>query len=513
MSRVILPLLLLLAACGQSSPTPPPVAKTPTNQPRTEADTSPDPAVADRKEQWAAQAALEQAKSEKEARAARSLYTGSTHAELLDHALNKKLSQLDFDAYSAAVNAIKATTTPAEAEQAAKAYAGERHIEDLKRELDLHIQALIEKTPSLGRVRKPSTGTLDDLFNDCLTESDAAAARAAYKGPATEQEIEAALEVWRWREPVVVDQASLTSRKRLDGRFHRFSDGNMLIPMDDGHIELLTPEGEVMRTFAGKPGVTLHLVGLSDDSEFLFTAGGTNPVVQKWSMRSGQLMGSFGSVNSALVVTQLSRLVPGRPEFVTCSNRGHLTLWNTDTGAFIRHLVSVPSVKSVEFSPDGSVVYVCSPDRVGAYDMATGRSIKRYPFNNGSASMLKLSRDGTRMGIYFRTKPAENTDGKWQDFFLVLDTSTGEELARLSMESMIHGIHWLASGKHILVETHSKLLLIDADTFEVIHQHAIEEHQYSAFMSPDGRTLTVNRNTFGRAGQAVPNSFTYGRMP
>ncbi|MCB9894810.1 MAG: hypothetical protein H6839_10190 [Planctomycetes bacterium] len=518
---VFVSLLLLFVACGQSAPpSPPKQAKAPPKEQQRE-DTS--AADAERQSRFEAQNAIDRAKTEEEAIEGRGLYTGTQSSGLLDETLQRKLTQLDHLAYLKVVDAIQQTKTPPEARTQAKGYTGEPHKDDLAAELKAHIARLLKNDPSLkdtaGGSSAPSgpSNNLAQLFDGCETESDADARVKAYKGDASQDQLLAAMEVWRWRSPNVVDQASINLRFQFGSKYLRFSDGRIALQMDQTTFSTFLPDGTKQITATSAKNFFNFPIGISPDEKYLYTAGGDSGMIQKWDAQTGELVLAFGSVKTPYYVGPNSAILPDGSRVVSCSNKGHITLWDAENGAFIRHIATIPRLEAVRFSADSKLLIAASQDAIRTYEVDTAKKLHEFTIDHATFRQFDVSPDGKKMA--FRgVLPGEPTPagppGPPQESVVIADAETGNELGRVPVDSSVVSVHWLESERNVLVSLYQHLVLIDAESMGIVHSHDITTQPEGSFMSRDRKTLTQFIGQVTKDGKLVlPNFLTYGRNP
>ncbi|MCA8946388.1 MAG: hypothetical protein KDB29_09190 [Planctomycetes bacterium] len=511
-------LLFLMSACGQSAPSPNHTAKK--SAPRT-AEQPEEPGEAN-SAHWPAMDAIKAAKTEEEARAGRALYKGTRQQEMLDNVLEHKLGEFDFAQFNKVAAVVKETETPTDAEEAAKAYKGTRHTGELDRVLKAHIKALIDATPSLGLPTRSAgknaePSELVELFTDCETESDAESVMQNYTGNATESDLLAAIEVWRWRTPVVVDEVSVSFRFGFSDAFLRFSDGRIAVQQYRGVVNVVSPEGEVQYALDPANIDEVFLIGKSPDEAFVYTGGGSSGMIQKWNANTGELVLAFGSVKVPNIIGRLSVLTPDGSKLLSCSRRGHMSLWDTETGKFIRHIATIPQLEAVRFTGDSGLVFATSREAIRVYETGTANKVHEFPVSGAILRQFGVSRDGKKMAFRRNEPGRTSTDGPpgpGQESLVIADGETGAELGRIPLESAVVSMHWLASGKHVLVSLYPSLLLIDAESMGIVHSHSIKAQPVGSIMSADCMTMTQHIGLMTKDRKVVvPNFFTYGREP
>lgn len=523
MKKTSLLLLLLVAVgCGSSEPPPAtPVAVKP--KPAERRDTGLDVQDADAAQQ--ALSRIENATSEDEANQGRALYDGKAEAAMLDRVLSRKLIEIDFAQLTGVINAVKKTETPDAADEAAKAYTGTRYSPDLNGAVEEHIAALVKKNPTLrrtgtGSTKPPTPGTdLKGLFKGCQTESDADAARAAYKGPGTEAEIEAARELWRWNAPELIGEATVSFSTPTFGRFHLLRDGRVLASPVQSTVSLVNVGGTVERTFAPAGARESFFVGTSPDEAFVYTRTTSGKCIQKWDLPEGKLALEFADVTGTMrAFVEDAVLAPDGGLMLTRASDGTLALWNAETGELARTLERVSQVKAMRFTADGAFVFIFGNEAVRSNEVSTGNQATRYNVTKADFYTMDLSADGATVAV--RTIVVEESTGDGPprsagDAVLFLDGQTGKSLGQVRVEAGVFSIHWLRSGRHVLVRSLNEWLLIDAVSLTVVSRHSTPESVSGSFLNADRVALTHHcwgvRDQAGRVTK--PNVLTYGRRP
>lgn len=508
MRRMLVAMLLVAAACGNSEPpAPKPVSKT-----RTEAPPPPAPVDRDLEQSELAIAALEAAKTPQEAHDARALYTGTERAGTVDRIFKKRLSDLDFAEMSAAIAAIRACETPEDAVKAAELYTGEVHKAAVERTMNEHIDNLIKEDPTL---RRPNTGrpnqldALKSLLKECSTESEAAAVIAKYKGSANESEIDVALELWRWEKPVLIDWASVPFEFNSSAPFRRLSDGRIVVTHRNGAVVSVQRDGEILQEFKATTRGPNLIVGISPDEQYLFTTNlGSQDAIQKWNLASGELLLQFASAQKPRGFKhQLTRILPDASGVITWDTFDYLDLWDTTTGTHVRQLGRLGSLTEAWFNGDGSTGYFAGGRLTTAIDISTGTEITKYKdLIAGDKRQADISADGKTWASM------KGEDGV--TFVVVYDAESGSQRGKIKVPSFVYSMFWLKSGRHLLVFTSKECYLVDAEEMVICSSHSIPTHGFGSIMDPQRITLTRTTGTsYTSENPNPPTFFTYGREP
>lgn len=521
MRRMLVAMLLVAAACGNSEPpAPKPVSKT-----RTEAPPPPAPVDRDLEQSELAIAALEAAKTPQEAHDARGLYTGTERAGTVDRIFKKRLSDLDFAEMSAAIAAIRACETPEDAVKAAELYTGEVHNAAVERTMNEHIDNLIKEDPTLrrpntGRPKEPTATSsknneLDKLFERCRNESDAAEVIDTYKGDASEKEMLAALERWRWRSPVVLQSYSGEFGYVWNLPTVLLNDGRLFVQESNGRrIFCFDAQGSLVREIRHERAGGL-LGGVSPDGRYVFTVSRAEKPYMKWDTETGELLLEFGiPQGSDFGGNPRGWLSPDGSVFVSMMVTAETHAWDAESGEMLQDLGKIGMVHEARFSADGKEFWVCSQQRVQGHSLETGallNSIRRT-----TDAPARYSPDCTRLAAWtFEVSEEAGQPAQSRYYLLILNPRDGSTLKTIPVPHRPLSIHWLASGRHILATLYSSLILVDIEDGSIVHSHTLPQQLGSSTLSEDGRSILIpeqaRRENDGKL--LLPKLARHGREP
>jgi len=353
-------LCLYAAACGddREPSKPQPIAPKTTETPPPKVSSEDEEAQriqADVEQRRKAEAGIEAAATPEAAQKARDIYNGTKYATALNVALERKVQELDFAQFGAAKAAVLKATTPKAAQEASKLYTGTRYAEDLEKATWAHMEELVKTNPALASELPPKPVKPDqppkspgDLLADiaaCKRESEVRALVAAYTGPLGADEIQLAVQKWRWSGAGAVREME---------------------PFSDLLIEILWPKANEIVLFSRKSVVTLD----ATTGKAIRTATGAN-------------------------YKAISR--NGRWCLVDADGKGKATILDLESGKELCVLdTPLESFGGLDVSPDGTMAAVGgNGTNLMLFELPSGKPIKAFSENMGLPTRVLLSPDAS----------------------------------------------------------------------------------------------------------------------
>lgn len=522
--------VLVLAACGGSAPPPPPAPPKP-KPPVQSADDQAEVAraKADNETFRTAQQGIANAADAEAANAARAGYSGQKHKAALDVALERRLREFEFAQMTAAVEALRATTTPFKAEAAAAEYTGDRYRDDLNRALEAHIKALIEKDPSLagGRTRAPesspappTTGDYERLTAElakCETESSAATVAEKYKGSLTANEVQVAVEAWRWTNPEVIERHELTGTILAD-TYRIALLANNLIALETGRGVVVAPRDTLIPLDPPPETSTKELRG----GKLAIVLPGGNRFfsihesrIACWSADSWKLVWQADFVMSFyhdLVLSPDGRMLAAYGD-------NQLKLHDAETGDVLKVLDKQSyGLQGIGFSPDGAYLMTGGEGVYRKYRVEDGSLVYNHKYRDHQLRHCSWSADGKRVAGYVERKSGPCV--------VVMDMQTGavpfsRDTVRLSMQ-----VTMLPSGQHVLAQVgRDELLVLSLKDATGTHPKPLHHQKLSparernlALPDSTGQTFvwiapSETKQAADRISPAYVDILVYGRRP
>lgn len=416
-------LCLYAAACGDDreppkpQPIPPKTTQAPAPKPGTE-DEEAQRIEADVKLRREAEAAIEAATTPEAAQQARDIYTGTKYATALNVALERKLQDLDFAAFVAAKAAVLKTTTPKAALEASKQYTGQRYAEDLEKATWAHMEELVKKDPALAgelppKPVKPATPdkppvSSGDVLADIAaakTESEVSAILAAYKGPVSADELDYAVQKWRWSGADVVRQLEPFSELLIDIRWPKANEIVVCTALKVVTLDATT--GKAIRTAKGA-----NYKAISRDGRWCLVVAGSGKAVILDLETGKELcvldtpLTTFGDMDVSADGTLAAVGGNGTDLYLFELPSGKLKKSYTEN-------MGVPT--TVMISPDATAVVVGDAGGKGRiWSIADGRKVADLGPSRTTCTPCGFSADGKAVYVAIQTKSSNHGGGEAQ---------------------------------------------------------------------------------------------------
>jgi hypothetical protein len=439
-------------------------------------------------------------------------------------ALERRLREFEFAQMTAAVEALRATTTPFKAEAAAAEYTGDRYRADLNRALEAHIKALIEKDPTLAgsRTRTPEPSpapppaalssdyvTLLTELAKCETESEAAASAEKHKGSLTANEVTAAIDEWRWTNPEVI------GRHRISGRSKHHSvrllAGDLAVGQGQGSGSTFIAKRDAMSPPARWPE---HIRETGTGDIVAVNPAGTLVLVQTqkqlvaWHAEQWELA---WRVDNPSTYTWCSNFSPdGTTVAVLTWSTSLLRLLKADTGELLHTLdTEAQQASTIQFSADSKRLFVAGAGIFRKYDLESGTRLSYHKHSGAKLSGMVWSPDEKHV-MGYRMRGGTHT-------ISMLEIETGKEVCSLSVGHRPSKMIYLESGQLALIQIGSNLNLVDLRSRKTLVQHKIENGECLTAVDYSGRTFIVASPTSTELVRPEPiyhvDILIYGRRP
>ncbi|MBK9973205.1 MAG: hypothetical protein IPP14_00250 [Planctomycetes bacterium] len=430
-------LCLYAAACGDdrepSKPQPVPSKTTETPAPKVSSEDEEAQRIqADVDQRRKAEAGIEAAATPEAAQKARDTYTGTKYATALNVALDRKVQDLDFAQFGAAKTAVLNATTPKAALEASKLYTGKRYAEDLEKATWAHMEELVKKNPALASELPPKPVKPDeppksssDLLADiaaCTRESEVRALLAAYTGPLGADEIQLAVQKWRWSGATVVTQLEPFSELVLEILWPKANE--IVVFTEQSVVTLDATTGKAIRTAKGGT-----YRAISRDGRWCLVDAGKGKAVIL-DLESGSELcvldtpiTSFGDIDVSADGTLAA--VGG--------NSTNLYLFELPTGKLLKSLTeNMGAPTTVMISPDATCVVVGDAAGKGRiWNIADGRKVADLAPSKTTATPRGFSSDGKAVYVALQTK--SSNPGGSEAHLKLLNLADGSQVSSVAL--------------------------------------------------------------------------------
>ncbi len=154
-------------------------------------------------------------------------------------------------------------------------------------------------------------------------------------------------------------------------------------------------------------------------------------------------------------------------------------LWDLESGTMIRQFTHLLPVRSLAFSPDGSMLLTGSYDNeVRLWNTATGDLLHTYSGHTGYVMSVAFSPDATRLA-----------SGSWDTTARIWDLATGAVLHTFAQPQKVNAVAFDASGAHLAVSAGDNTYVWDALHGGLVAAVGHSGEVHAAVYAPDATRL------------------------
>jgi len=222
-------------------------------------------------------------------------------------------------------------------------------------------------------------------------------------------------------------------------------DGNFLAVSSSEGIEIWNSSSwEYIRTIAVDEQ-NIHSLAWSPDALNMISAS-SDAGLQKWDVNSGELLGSFH--NFSHPIHSLAWSSDGKKLTTAIRYGGGVLIRDAGTGSLIKHLQSVSTISSLEFSPDGSILAIGLENAiVELWNTQTWELLSILEGEFGySLTKVSFSSDGSRMAANIRG------DDYTIETIMIWDTRDWSVINNIAIEgdeNLLHDISLSPDGQMV----------------------------------------------------------------
>lgn len=263
-------------------------------------------------------------------------------------------------------------------------------------------------------------------------------------------------------------------------------DGNILAVCHVNHRLIFWDFKSAQALFSIEPPACDQEIEFSLDSKMLLTSVGNEVLV--WDVTSGQIEHRLAAHRDTVTALAVS---PDGREMLSAAEDKRTILWNLASGEIVREYDEVfEAAQALTFMPDGVRFLTGKGEGLAAAaqvvlrDLANGRTVKRYPTQNG-ASGLAVSPDGNSF-VY--------ANYTFQSRVTLVNLRSGEEMRVLDGHAgAVTSAEFSSDGRLLLTGSlDGSARLWNVETGEVVEDYPIPDNTVnSAVFTPDGQAIVL----------------------